>query len=1513
MATTTTALASDRPLQTLLSLCENLHGQQQDADSPAVVPRVSLRQLVPLHQSICQAVRWGSATSNTSNSKAEQDESSLESWIVRVCLDPEDQQLCREILISSSTKNTTSSSAQQKQQLAVLQYCLSSCSHPLEGLSSLVLPWLLSRYYMPLPQAEQDELSSIPQTKLEMLEALLDAVFSTPAILTNPDSLQKCTDACLQLLPSSSSSASPEWTWTVQGRVLIRLHQWTCKAKSTNDDIMAQEEGHVLQCLLQKCKQAIQQQKQQPQATSSSVYAAWLRPLTNDWLPYLLYHHNNQNNSQNNNNINEQLQKLWQCLWETYHHQNATTKSNTSNAIHIIIPTTSVLCAMIPSLIDKPLPVPTTNKDKITEPQTPFHQECLWKLIHTCLQQGIPRPYSSSSSSAANSYIFAKGHANDKLYTMLRRRGLYLLRMIMPANKIAKEDGKKQKTKGKAKKQKQTQTKAPEDPTVLLWKKYIQVMETLEMETEQHLIEQVWDTLTEVLAACASMAETQQKQRKQVDASTGTTTTPPLMTWKWTQLLLARVLTSYDQPMVRKLALYRFLNGQAGISLSLLQPTNTGDDGGAAAARNNNNANKKGGKGKQHGKKPTSPKKPQGAPLTLLTPSFVCEIAIVSFDSLVGSVGTNLNMEEGKQVQHVELAPLLSKFINLYYQALAPDQRLEFVKLLWHNDMVNRVRTKILVQIWGCLADAMQSSTSTNATTTWVLEDPAVLPSLVQSLQRLFATASIVRTFQESLLESLATMLRHAWTLRKAVNPKLILQVLALFHSIVLDGTKKSSATTATVSAGQGEEEKNSLDENDNVIKSSYGIISAALQQWLCQIVDTVPLVVNDDSGMDLSWISLVAASVAAAFVRGDLLSTSSSGADDQALWEPKSGASKSEREMARATAYLCTLVGRSTTTREAGDSKGATTAGELLWPAIHKGLANVPVAMIGTTWTKADCVTRALLLLEEGCRLQVISGMGNGDLIVDGRTQQMMPPPRNIELELESSVKFVLHHVAFLMVEAPSKEDGAGGASRSGDAKKASITFAYLISQIRLLHEAYPSSMALSKAVDEMVKTSLDALQESHSNPGTDIVRQTALTYAALSCGAALPDEKQMLEICRLFLLLEYQKMPGRRKSEEQIARSIFFFAKWGVLSCLLPRLLGDDGKDQFDVKAVDDFLQEFRKVAFASVHGIPVDAMMAFFQCIAVTARRQLSVPERPVGNENENEMDASDDVDPSVIGDFIDAFMTIMEERVSSHDTLYMLNEFCGIIFQRDLLLQEYRRLLQDPVAGETPIRDAFRKLMSLAGTTRPHISRVVLCHATVGWLGGSQIDASSDNPSAGLGAISFRKDIVELLLHKESRVNEVTANQSVNDDSFNQGFTIPPGIDESSVARGYALIFFSKLSDPQSGLHPDVLKDLVHHTIFGLLDKVSSDPKQKKKGSSNLVMLGSEEYVVKIRGWQALCCLSRFVTDDIAEAVCKRIFQTMADPLHQQIRYFLEVFTLQCREGTIQFLGKRFLRA
>lgn len=121
---------------------------------------------------------------------------------------------------------------------------------------------------------------------------------------------------------------------------------------------------------------------------------------------------------------------------------------------------------------------------------------------------------------------------------------------------------------------------------------------------------------------------------------------------------------------------------------------------------------------------------------------------------------------------------------------------------------------------------------------------------------------------------------------------------------------------------------------------------------------------------------------------------------------------------------------------------------------------------------------------------------------------------------------------------------------------------------------------------------------------------------------------------------------------------------------------------------------------------------------------------------------------------------ALLGMMEESCISAQSAHFLNEICAFIFQPKLmkvgkgqffegatggstslpsqirffflfLLQdEYERLEKDS-ACVTPIRDMFRKLIEIAGTKRPHVSRAVLSRIVVGWL-----------DDGGLNAIPYR---------------------------------------------------------------------------------------------------------------------------------------------------------------------------
>jgi hypothetical protein len=64
-------------------------------------------------------------------------------------------------------------------------------------------------------------------------------------------------------------------------------------------------------------------------------------------------------------------------------------------------------------------------------------------------------------------------------------------------------------------------------------------------------------------------------------------------------------------------------------------------------------------------------------------------------------------------------------------------------------------------------------------------------------------------------------------------------------------------------------------------------------------------------------------------------------------------------------------------------------------------------------------------------------------------------------------------------------------------------------------------------------------------------------------------------------------------------------------------------------------------------------------------------------------------------------------------------------------------------------------------------------------------------------------------------------------------------------------------------------------------------------------------------MKIRAWQALCVLSRFVTADIAGDVCDRVFAATSQNLHWQIRYFLEAFAIQFARKHPSIFGRKLV--
>ena len=339
---------------------------------------------------------------------------------------------------------------------------------------------------------------------------------------------------------------------------------------------------------------------------------------------------------------------------------------------------------------------------------------------------------------------------------------------------------------------------------------------------------------------------------------------------------------------------------------------------------------------------------------------------------------------------------------------------------------------------------------------------------------------------------------------------------------------------------------------------------------------------------------------------------------------------------------------------------------------------------------------------------------------------------------------------------------------------------------------------------------------------------------------------------------------------------QSLFEYSRWGSLAILLPGLLDS---------SAPIFFEEALDVAVSTAENCPAEGLMPLFESSVVVIRH--FIPHE-VGHGAHDSL-----VDTALLDRLIGLLTRIMADLKKGESSLFMLDESSRLIFQRRLLLDEYRRL-QSNNGAHTPCLKAFRKLIKSAGRRRPHIVRTVLSRIIPCWM-------TSGDIQAGLLAIPYRGDIVELLMYKEERLEASTASHVVLkatlDDPRAQ---TSESSHELSLVRSFVLTFLSDL--PTSGnICKIVRENLINYLIMTLLENV-------KFGKASLPMAGSPEYCRSHRGWQALCILSRFVEADIAEEVCQGVFEAMEEQMHGQTRFFLEVFTIQCSRRHPHVFGK-----
>lgn len=305
-------------------------------------------------------------------------------------------------------------------------------------------------------------------------------------------------------------------------------------------------------------------------------------------------------------------------LWKTMF---AEELSQSKEPKQTLLAITTILCPLLPHLVNYEVPKMGADGDF----QEPSKEPKLWFLIYTCLEQGksiLEGDFASSS--------------------VLRKRALYLL------NIVAQSDS---------------------------WRKFCMCAETLEMETEQHLIDQIWDTVDELIANIEEAPPSSEYTE---------------LSWKWMSLLFSRALST-DQTTVRKLGLYRLLK----------VPT---DDEAAEASK------KRAGKKKSHQiivRKSSLRRTMLGMP-----PEFVLRILLPSWNSLRASVGYNIHLgTSSRKIGKEDLIPLMTNWLQDYIEKLDSSNAKAFWSGIWSWSLIKTLHIKNVVTLYESLAQKLASST----------------------------------------------------------------------------------------------------------------------------------------------------------------------------------------------------------------------------------------------------------------------------------------------------------------------------------------------------------------------------------------------------------------------------------------------------------------------------------------------------------------------------------------------------------------------------------------------------------------------------------------------------------------------------------------------------------------------------------------------------------------------------------------------------------------------------------
>ena len=972
---------------------------------------------------------------------------------------------------------------------------------------------------------------------------------------------------------------------------------------------------------------------------------------------------------------------------------------------------TGIFSVITPSIISLPLCIQSlSNKEEVG---SLVRHKLLWDFIQSSLISF--KDMKGESGRSCKSQVL-DGYEdeiddNDGACTdqIVRRRSIYVLGLLID------QEWTHLRNSGKS---------SSQQISISIWKKFVLCFEALEMEVEIHLVDQIWDTVQELCTVCCN-----NKNHTKLNSCSDKLEELPPMSWEWVSSLFGRILLS-EKPNLRKFALFRFLNGSAGIAnldieetveMDVLE-TSRGNDRISTkidqADQTNNvddvNAQMNESSKYQRAKKDAKnyvegTHELNDAPTSIVSTSFIFSILIPSFDSLWSSVGTIIQYEENGKTVDDDISVLFELFITNYVKSLLPyPKRMQtFTENLLQESCINVFHAKTILKLFRSTVAAWSYPKFEDID---IIINSKMLEQGVKCLSKMFGPGSMPQKMREALLADFAILLSHTLYINNKPEPLLLLKTLEFFPSPV-------------------------------VYQSSENVVSQALQKWLSNIGD--------------SFAENTGAATAAAFVSGNLVPFSEC---SNSISNKFVMLDNDERSIGASISKLCALACLS-----------ESSSSYMLWPAINKGLsyAHLFVQEDSSTCTPTTKllssqalrqISRATILLEKGCIERVISGMGNGDIVMD-KNGIALPPPPEIERLLSLAINFVLDQIQSVSLcgmqeiedEADQNELPACGA-RSGISNSISNQFTFLTNQLIVLKQSFPSSVTISATVESLLNKSLETLFSIDRNLEsinlTDqmvMVKNVALLFACLSSGGTCQRWKAernhtLGEYCSMLLQMQFVVPTANGNGQSQVrlkaVRSAFQYAKWGALSFLVPEVISE-AKDQNKINSLNE---DILNIAQNSINATPANALLPLFETIVICAKE---ISEKKLAYCTKKDK----------MNNIISTLFSAMMEAPNNPTKSYMLNVTCSIVFRPRLLIDEYDGL-QERIKSKKefddndnmPILNAFRHLVKMASTRRPHISKAVLMYISVAWLGQ---DFDCDETTKGLCAIPYALDIAQLL--------------------------------------------------------------------------------------------------------------------------------------------------------------------